>query len=655
MTTRAPFGSWPSPLSAESSTAGTTPVGGGAFVDDKIWWLEGRPSEGGRFTVVSRGALSDEAPHELIRAPFNVRSRVNEYGGASWLAVAPGGRRKLVFANFADQRVYLRDPAGGDPVPLTPDSMVDGEPGLRFAEFVAGTHPGEVLAICEDHSGELSRYIVAIPLDGSAANDRTALRAVSPASRFVAAPRLNPSGTRLAWISWEHPNMPWDGTELHVAALDAAGVATEPATLAGGPEESVLQPEWITDTELVFISDRSGWWNPYVLDTADAGAEARALCPREEEFAGPLWQVGTTWYSVLDADTLLLTHGTHGSTLGLLDLATGTLRDLELPFSRIAPSSVREGKVLVNATSLSEGDGLRVINLSTEAVENIRLAESSLPDPGLLPEVRSMEFTTDDGEPVYAHVYAPKLGDHAGIQGELPPYVAMIHGGPTAQAFARLSLGIAYYTSRGIGVVDVNYGGSTGYGRAYRNRLRGQWGVVDVNDTIAVMNGLVETGLADPQRLAIEGGSAGGWTVLCCLTGSDVFAAGISRYGVSDLAALVADTHDFESRYMESLVGPWPEAAGLYAQRAPINRLDELSCPVLLLQGDEDKVVPPAQSQVVADALAAKGIEHAYVLFKGEQHGFRRRENIIRDRELSLAFYAKVFGFAADVEPIELS
>ena len=311
--------------------------------------------------------------------------------------------------------------------------------------------------------------------------------------------------------------------------------------------------------------------------------------------------------------------------------------------------------MLVNATSLTEGDGLRVINLSTEVVENVRLSESALPDPHALPAARPMEFTTADGEPVYAHVYEPKLGDYSGLEGELPPFVALIHGGPTSQAFARLSPGIAYYTSRGIGVVDVNYGGSTGYGRAYRNRLRGQWGVVDVHDTLAVMNGLVDAGLADPQRLAIEGGSAGGWTVLACLTGSDVFAAGISRYGVSDLAALVHHTHDFESRYMESLVGPWPEARQLYAQRAPINHVDSLNCPVLLLQGDEDKVVPPAQSQVVADALAARGIAHAYVLFKGEQHGFRRRENIIRDRELSLAFYARVFGFDADVEPIELS
>lgn len=654
MTTRAPYGSWPSPISAESSTAGTTPVGGGAFVDDQIWWLEGRPADGGRMTVVSRGRDTDEAPRELVHAPYNVRSRVNEYGGSAWLAVAPGGNRSLVFANFADQRAYLQDPAGSEPLPLTPESLVDGEPQLRFAEFIPGTHDGEVLAICEDHRAELVRYIVAIPLDGSAGSDAALLRRVTPASRFVAAPRLNPAATRITWISWEHPNMPWDGTELHVAELDADGSAGAKTTLAGGLEESVLQPEWLSDSELVFISDRSGWWNLYAMDVT-AESEARALCPRAEEFAGPLWQVGTCWYKVLDSRTLLVSYGTHRSALGRLDLDSGTLTEMDLPFSRVAPCDVADGLALVSATSLIEGDGLRVINLSTEAVENLSLCESNLPPFSTLPIPQAVEVANLDGEPVYAQVYEPKLGTYTGMEGELPPYVAFIHGGPTSQAQARLSLGIAYYTSRGIGVVDINHGGSTGYGRKFRNRLRGQWGVVDVADTIAVMNGLVDAGKADPERLAIEGGSAGGWTTLACLTNSDIFAAGISRYGVSDLAALVEDTHDFESHYMESLVGPWPEARELYAQRAPINHVDQLNCPVLLLQGDEDKVVPPAQSQLVADALAAKGIPHAYVVFQGEQHGFRRRENIIRDRELSLAFYAKVFGFTADVPPIELS
>ena len=653
MTTTLPYGSWPSPITAEHVAAGTTPVGGGDFVGEELWWLEGRPAEGGRLTVVARGAGTDAAPRELVAAPYNVRSRVNEYGGSSWAAISVAGVRTLVFANFADQRLYLASPHGGAPVPLTPESAgEDGDPQLRFAEIIPGTNAGEVFTVCEDHRDGLRRYIVAIPLDGSAAEDAGKLREVSPASRFVASPRLSPDGTKLSWISWEHPQMPWDGTELHVGDLVDGRVSTD-SVLAGSTTESVLQPEWLTDGKLVFVSDRSGWWNLY-SHSLETG-EQRALCTLEEEFAGPLWSLGQSWYKVENEHSLLVTHGTHGTSLARLDLASGELAELELPFTRVSPSALRGNRLLASATSLVEGDGLRLIDLETLGTENVALSLSALPDPEALPHARAMEFATADGSPVYAHVYAPRLGERTGPEGEKPPFVAFVHGGPTSQAFAQLSLSIAYYTSRGIGVVDVNYGGSTGFGRAYRERLRGQWGIVDVQDTVAVMEGLVAAGLADGNRLAIEGGSAGGWTVLSALTDTETFAAGISRYGVSDLVGLVTDTHDFESRYMDSLVGPYPEAAELYAERAPINHVDDISCPVLLLQGDEDKVVPPAQSQVVADALAANGIPHAYVLYAGEQHGFRRMENIINALETSLGFYATVFGFDADVPSLELS
>lgn len=652
MTTRLPYGSWPSPISAAQVAAGTTPVGGGGFVGEELWWLEGRPAEGGRLTVLARAAASDAPARELVAAPFNVRSRVNEYGGASWAAVGSGDGQKLVFANFRDQRLYLVDAHGGTPVPLTPESSgADGDPALRFAEIIQGP-AGHVLAICEDHRTDLRRYIAAIPLDGSAAQDPGALLEVTASSRFVAAPRLNPSGTRISWISWEHPQMPWDGTELHVADLGDLAAAND-TVLAGSTSESVLQPEWLDDDRLVFISDRSGWWNPYLHDVPSS--TQRPLCEREEEFAGPLWTVGQTWYKVIDANTLLVTHGTHGSSLATLDVASGKLQQLVLPFTRISPTGLRGSLLLATATSLVQGDGLRLIDLDTLAVRNISLALKDLPDPEALPGAEAMEFTTADGSRVYAHVYEPKLGILTGAADELPPYVAFVHGGPTSQAFAQLSLSIAYYTSRGIGVVDVNYGGSTGFGRAYRQRLNGQWGVVDVQDTVAVLEGLAAAGMADPKRLAIEGGSAGGWTVLSALTTTKTFSAGISRYGVSDLVGLVRDTHDFESRYMDSLVGPYPEAAELYAQRAPINHVADISCPVLLLQGDQDKVVPPAQSQVVADALAANGIPHAYVLYEGEQHGFRRAETIVNALETSLGFYAAVFGFESDVPVLKLS
>ncbi|MET1033972.1 MAG: prolyl oligopeptidase family serine peptidase [Arthrobacter sp.] len=700
MTLRAAYGSWPSPITARQLAVGTVPLGSPGFAGDELWWLEGRPAEGGRMTVLAQarngGSARDAAraePRELVGAPFNVRSRVNEYGGTPWASVELGGRHRLVFVNFVDQRVYLADPAGGGPRPLTPTSTDadGGDPALRFAEFTAspgtdGTDAVELLAQCEDHRGtRIERYVVAIPLDGSAAADAGALRRVTPSSRFVAGARVSPDGRRIAWICWEHPQMPWDGTVLRVADL-RGGVATGVRDVAGSASESVLQPEWLDDGTLAFVSDRSGWWNLYAQSVEGDGGPARPLCPREEEFAGPLWQVGTAWYRVLDAGRLLVSHGTHGMRLGVLDVESGRLTDLDLPFTHALPAAVRplepmgdppaegppvegppvEGppvgahdgaaqrfEVLATSTTLDAGDGIRLIDLETGAVRDVRLALADRPDPDLLPEVRSMAFPTPDG-PVYANVYAPRMEGHAGLEGELPPFVAFVHGGPTSQARAGLSLGIAYYTSRGIGVVDVNYGGSTGYGRAYRERLKGQWGVVDVADTVAVMDGLVAAGIADGRRLAIEGGSAGGWTALACLTSTGTFDAGVSRYGVADLEALVTDTHDFESRYLEGLVGPWPEARELYRDRAPVNHVDGLSCPVLLLQGDEDRVVPPSQSQAFADALAAKGIPHAYVLFAGEQHGFRRAENIVKAYELTLAFYARVFGFDADVAGIEL-
>ncbi|WP_372697371.1 prolyl oligopeptidase family serine peptidase [Arthrobacter sp. JSM 101049] len=658
MTTHAPYGSWPSPISADSLVATSTPVGAPRFAGGGIWWLEGRPAEGGRFTVVAQGT----PPRELVPAPYNVRSRVHEYGGAAWAPVDGGADGRLLFSNFSDQRVYLRTDDGISP--LTPESTPAGEPEadplLRFAEFVPSWRDGEVLAVCEDHRGAgLERYVVAIPLDGSAAGDAAGLRPVTPASRFVAFPRVSPDGRAIAWISWEHPQMPWDGTVLHVGTLDDAGTAAAVRDLAGSTTESVLQPEWLDARTLAFASDRSGWWNLYAQDLD--GGPARALCPREEEFAEPLWEIGSCWYAVLDDGRILAAHGTHGLRLSLLDPATGTLEDLDLPLTHAVPADVRGGRpgepvqALLVGNSATEGPGLRRVDLDTRRLRMVRRSLEELPDPGALPAGRAMQFPGADGAVVHANVYEPAMAGYAGPQDEKPPFVAFVHGGPTGQARIGLSLAIAYYTSRGLGVVDVNYGGSSGFGRAYRDRLKGQWGVVDVADTVAVLRGLVDAGLADPDRLAIEGGSAGGWTALACLVGTDVFAAGISRYGVADLEALVADTHDFEAHYMESLVGPWPAARDLYAERAPINHVDRLDCPVLLLQGDEDRVVPSTQSQAFADALAAKGIEHAYILFAGEQHGFRQAANIVRAQELSLAFYANVFGFDADVAPIELT
>ncbi|WP_235026405.1 prolyl oligopeptidase family serine peptidase [Glutamicibacter sp. JC586] len=644
-----PFGSWPSSITAHDVAAGTKPLGGACFNGERIIVQEGRPAEGGRITLVEYDR-NGENSKELIDAPFNVRSRVHEYGGASWILIEEEPAR-IIFANFSDQRVYSLTLGQSEPTVLTPQSLVDGDPKLRFAEFTRGPE-NTVVAIMEDLRAEPVRHIVAIPLNGSAASDLSKIRVLSAPARFVAAPRLSPNGQKLSWISWEHPNMPWDSTRLHLAQLTDEGILAS-RVIAGGEEESVMQPEWLDDDRIAFISDASGWWNPYVYQ--DESSRTTRLVDRPAEFAGPLWQVGTRWYVVENPHTLLCSYGTGTKSLARVHSATGGLDAIELPFTGIRPLALKDSWLLAGTSSMTEGEQITLINLETLEHSEITRAIGDLPDPAMLPDVEEFECKNLAGQSVHALLYRPAQADLTGVEGELPPFVTFVHGGPTSQANPTLSATVAYYTSRGIGVVDVNYGGSTGYGREYRNRLRGSWGVVDVADTVAVINALVGQKIADPARIGIEGGSAGGWTVLCALTFADVFTAGISRYGVSDLVGLVQDTHDFESQYMFSLVGPYPEAADLYEKRAPINHVSKISCPVLLLQGDEDKVVPPAQSQVVADALAERGIAHAYILFEGEQHGFRKSENIVRALESSLAFYAQIFRFETDAPGIELS
>ena len=693
MVTTLPYGSWPSPLTADLLATGGTRLGSPRLVGREVWWTEGIATEGGRQAIVrtagpvalppaggAEGPPATSVPADrvtVLPAPFNARSRVHEYGGASWTVVpAPGpdGQGPLVvFVNFADQRVHaLRE--GEQPRPLTPVGPVVESahgPSLRWADPTVVTladGTAEVWWVCEDHTGgeegprpdadgapHIERSIVAVPLDGSAAEDPAALRRITPASRFVAHPRLSPDGTHLAWISWEHPQMPWDGTELHVAPL-LGGSAGEGEIIAGGTDVSVLQPEWLDDERLLYLSDVTGWWNPWTWSSADG---ARQVLEREEEFAGPMWALGTTWYQVLDADRALVQHGRAATSLSVLRISTGELAPLDCPLTEVGGMQRREDGLLVLAGASPTAFGaIHLAELRLDGAPSLspltllRSSRDDAPDPGLLPEAESIEVPLADGGVVHAIVHRPRQEGLAGREGELPPFIAQVHGGPTAHVPPVLSLPVAYYTSRGLGVVVVNYGGSSGYGRAYRDRLKGQWGVVDVADTVAVMEHLVAEGIADGGRLAIEGGSAGGWTTLACLTRTDAFAAGVSSFGVAELEQFRLDTHDFESRYIDGLVGPYPERRDLYVERAPLSHVDELEVPVLLLQGDEDRIVPPSQSEAFRDALAAKGIPHAYLLFEGEQHGFRKAETIVTAIESSLSFYGQVLGFSPACVPV---
>jgi dipeptidyl aminopeptidase/acylaminoacyl peptidase len=687
MTNIAAYGTWASPITAadvarEAARASYPSIAGG-----EVWWQERRPSEGGRTTIVASAGPGAE-PRELLPAPWNARTRVHEYGGRSYLAVPSkslAGGFDLVFANFADQRLYAAsatEAEGGDPVPLTP-----AEGDSRFADLVLSPAGDAIWCVRETarpadgqplpdgfHLGggmAVRREIVAVPLDGSAAADAAAIRVLAGGAQFFAFPTPSPDGTKLAWISWNHPNMPFDGTELRVAPVGGAPVTVADSTLVmGGRDESVLAPAWRDGATLYAISDATGWWNLYQVPAA--GGAPRPLHPLDEEFAGPLWQLGGRPFEPLGDGRLAVQHGVGEYRLGLLDPDSGELTDLDLPGYRTACGELAVSGNTITTLAAGPRTPWSVLRIDAGRgpgqlvnVELMSMRQADGPDPVYLPDARAVRLPggQNDGV-VHAIVYPPTNPGVTGPAGELPPFVVDVHGGPTSHSLPVLSMEAAYFTSRGIGVIDVNYGGSTGYGREYRNRLRGQWGIVDVADAYAAAIGLAAAGEADRARLGIRGGSAGGWTALVAVTTGPeltgvkeaVFAAATSYYGVSDLRPLAVDTHDFESRYLDGLVGPLPEAEELYAERAPVGHVNDLTCPVLLLQGLDDPVVPPSQSQAIAADLAAHGIRHAYIAFAGESHGFRKAETIIAALEAELAFYGEIFGFTPPgVPPVELS
>lgn len=633
------YGSWPSPIDAALAAAHDGHPEYVGFVGDEAWWTEPRPTEGGRRTLVRRRA--DGSEESVLPAPWNVRSRVIEYGGQPWTGTVVDGAPLVVFVHFADQRLYRYQP-GGEPRPLTPVSPVGG--GLRWAEPRVRLDLGEVWCVLEeftgDGPGDVRRVLAAVPLDGSAARDRDGVRELTDdRHRFVTGPRLSPDGSRAAWLAWDHPRMPWEGTELVVAEVGSEGTFREARTVAGGPEESIAQVEWSTDGRLLYTSDRMGWWNLY----ADDG---EPLCPREEEFGGPLWRLGSRWFAPLDGGLIAVVHGRGATTLGILDLETGEVVDAAGPWTEFEPTLAVHGERVV-AVGAGPRSAAEVVELDTRTGHTrvIGAAHDDVVDPAYYPEPQVRTFTGPAGREIHAHLYPPHHPDRVAPAEELPPYVVRVHGGPTSRAPLVLDLEIAYFTSRGIGVAEVNHGGSTGYGRAYRERLRERWGVVDVEDCAAVALALADEGIADRERLAIRGGSAGGWTAAASLATTDVYACGTIRYPVLDLAGwATGETHDFESRYLETLIGPYAEVPGRYVERSPAEHADRITVPFLLLQGLDDVICPPAQCERFLARMAGRGVPHAYIAFEGEGHGFRRAETMIRVLESELSLYAQVFG-----------
>ena len=651
MATVSPYGSWSSPIDAATvARSGRRLASPVLAADGAVWWAEGRPSEGGRVVLMRRPPGGAE-PEEVTPEGSYVRTRAHEYGGGSWCLAGP---EVVLFVDFADQRLH-RQRLGGEPVPITPEPPAPAS--LRYADMRVTPDGAAVVCVRESHGeGEAVNQIVSLPLDGSAEP-----QVLASGRDFYSFPRISPDGDWLAWTCWDHPNMPWDGTELWVAPLADTG---QERLVAGGPEESVFQPEWDADGRLHFVSDRDGWWNLYRArePAAELSGEAGPLVQLTEERADlghPQWLFGGSTYAFLESGAIGVIRCDRGrERLYLLEPEGWAPADLGLPFTSFGfPALSARGRSLAFAAGGPERETAVVIHdTASGGTEVVREASEEPLAPEWVPDPRPVEFSTGDGEVAHGFYYPPANPDFAAPDGERPPLIVESHGGPTSHTTPALNREFVFWTSRGIGVIDVNYRGSSGYGRAYRNRLRGEWGVVDTEDCVNAALHLARQGEADGGRLAIRGGSAGGYATLCALTFHDAFAAGASYYGVADAEALARDTHKFESRYLDRLIGPYPEMADLYRERSPINHVERLRAPVILFQGLEDEIVPPNQAETMVAALRGNGIPYAYLAFAGEQHGFRRAETEIRCLEAELFFYGRILGFAPadDLEPVEI-
>ncbi len=635
--TPAPFGSWPSPVTAELIVGATIRLGQAALRGADILWTEGRPQEQGRNVLVQRGA--DGGLRDLNPAPFNVRTRAHEYGGGAFVVLADG----VVFSHDDDQQLYRTD-ASGTPRPLTRD------PDQRYADAIVDARRQRLIAVREDHR---AGAVDAVATLVSIALDSGDVEVLAQGHDFFSSPALSPDGRRLAWLSWDHPNMPWDGSELWLADIAADGTLAAPRRVAGSATESIFQPMWSPRGELHFVSDRSGWWNLYRL----RGDSVQPLHPMAAEFGTPQWAFGMALYGFDARGRIVCVYRQDGaSRLATLDPESGAFDTLATPCCAIEELRVGADFAVFIGASATRPSALVRLDLNTGALEVLRESSGAQVADASLSRAEPVSFPTEGGLVAHAFFYAPANRDRRGPDGARPPLIVVSHGGPTSATDAAFKWSVQFWTSRGFALVDVNYGGSSGYGRAYRERLNGRWGVVDVDDSINAARFLIARGAVDPERVLIRGGSAGGYTTLCALTFRSFFKAGASHYGIGDLEALVRDTHKFESRYLDRLIGPYPAARALYRERSPIHHTERLASPMILLQGAEDKAVPPAQAQAMFDAVAAKGLPVAYLLFEGEQHGFRRAATIRRALEAELYFYGKVFGFvpADAIEPVEI-
>ncbi len=637
--TTAPYGSWQSPVSADIIASGAIRLEQPLGIDEiGIYWLETRPAEGGRSVLVRRS--HDGITRDVTPPPFSIRTRVHEYGGGAFLI----DKGTVYFSNFSGQRLYRQDP-GSLPVPITPEG------DFRYADGTLDRLRNRIVCVGEDHNGNPDspvNSIVAVDISGG-----QPVKTLVSGNDFFAAPRLSPDNTRMAWITWNHPQMPWDGTELWIGDIAGNGSIVNRVLVAGGRDESVSQPRFSPDGTLYFVSDRSGWWNLYRLKNGNI----ECLRAMEAEFAEPDWVFGLSNYAFIAPGLVLCSYIRQGTSyLDLLDTENGKITPVQCAYTDISGITAGHGCAVFLAASPTKtrtvvrmdplSGTMEVIRSSTD----IKIAEEYISIP------EQIEFPTGGGLTAHAFCYAPKNQDFTAPEKERPPLLVVSHGGPTSRTSGALNHAIQYWTSRGFAVIDVDYGGSSGYGRAYRQRLEGKWGIVDIDDCANAARYLIERGLADGERTAIRGSSAGGFTTLAALAFRNIFRAGASYYGVSDLEALVKDTHKFESRYLDRLIEPYPERRDTYIERSPLYHIQGISCPIIFFQGSDDRVVPPNQAEMMVDALRQKGLPVSYLLFQGEQHGFRKAENIKRALEAELYFYSSIFGFAPGetLGPVEI-
>lgn len=637
----APYGSWTSPVSLEMVGHGTISLLGIALDGPDTYWAEVRPAEEGHTVIVKLG--SDGVLQDVTPEGFNVGSAVNEYGTRSF-TVSNG---VVFFSNYEDQRVYRQRP--GEPTfAITPEGS------FRYGSKVCSERLDRIICVRENHSDPDKEHptseLVALDVEGQV--EPLVLLADND---FHSSPCISPDGTQLAWLNWDHPNMPWDGTELWVASLDERGLIGEPTRIAGGIDETIIQPEWSPAGQLFFISDRTGWANLYRWHDG----EVEPVLEMQAEFARANWWVGMCSYGFDSPDSLVCTYSRQGYwSLARLHLADRRLDPIDLPYWEMGHGDLRvsSGRAVLVAGSPTRPVSLLQVDLNTGDIEALRVESTDVVADGYISIPEPVVFPTENEDTAHAFFYPPTNQDYLAPEGDRPPLVVVCHGGPHSAASAELNLTIQYWTSRGIAVLDVNYGGSTGFGREYRERLIGEWGVVDVNDCVNAALYLVERGDVDGQRMAISGGSAGGFTALAALTFRNVFKAGASYFGVSDLEALLSGIHKFDAHSLVGLVGPYPLYRRRYIERSPINFSQYAACPVIFFQGLEDTIVPAIQSEEMFRILKDKGVPTAYLAFEGEQHGFRRAETIMRCLSAEFFFYSRVLGFepADDLEPVEI-